>query len=76
MATLLPGARRATGFAIYYTVIGLALLPASTIGGWLWDRFSPSATFIAGSLLSLAAGTIFGVALLRGNRAPGQGESV
>jgi MFS family permease len=76
MATLLPGARRATGFAIYYTVIGLALLPASTIGGWLWDRYSPSATFIAGSLLSLVAGTIFGIALLRGNRAPGQGESV
>ena len=73
MATLLPGAKRATGFAIYYTVIGLALLPASTIGGWLWDRFSPSATFIAGSLLSLAAGTIFGVALLRGSRTPKPG---
>jgi MFS family permease len=69
MATLLPGERKASGFAIYYTVIGLALLPASTIGGWLWDRFSPSATFIAGSLLSLVAGTIFGVALLRGRRA-------
>ena len=69
MATLLPEARRATGFAIYYTVIGLALLPASTIGGWLWDRFSPSATFIAGSLLSLIAGTIFGITLLRGSRA-------
>ncbi len=69
MATLLPGAKRATGFAIYYTVIGLALLPASTIGGWLWDRFSPSATFIAGSLLALVAGTIFGVTLLRGSRA-------
>jgi len=75
MATLLPGAKRATGFAIYYTVIGLALLPASTIGGWLWDRFSPSATFLAGSLLSLVAGTIFGVALLRGSRAPKFGGS-
>jgi MFS family permease len=71
LATLLPGPRKATGFAIYYTVIGLALLPASTIGGWLWDRFSPSATFVAGSLLSLVAGTIFGVALLRGSRRKG-----
>ena len=69
LATLLPGERRATGFAIYYTVIGLALLPASTIGGWLWGRFSPSATFVAGSLLSLIAGTIFGITLLRGSRA-------
>ncbi len=73
IATLLPGAKRATGFAIYYTVIGLALLPASTIGGWLWDRFSPSATFIAGSLLALAAGTIFGATLLRGSRAKQSG---
>lgn len=69
LATLLPAARRATGFAIYYTVIGLALLPASTIGGFLWDRFSPAATFIAGSLLSLAAGIIFGVSLLVRRRA-------
>ena len=75
MATLLPGEKKATGFAVYYTVIGLALLPAGTIGGWLWDRFSPSATFLAGSLLSLVAGTIFGVALLRGSRAPKFGGS-
>jgi MFS family permease len=73
LATLLPAERRATGFGVYYTVIGLALLPASTIGGWLWKAYSPSATFIAGSLLSLAAGTIFGVALLRGRRAGAPG---
>jgi MFS family permease len=65
LATLLPAARRATGFALYNTVIGVALLPASVVGGWLWRAYSPSATFIAGSLLSLAAGTIFGATLLR-----------
>ena len=75
LATLLPGARRSTGFAIYHTVIGIALLPASTFGGWLWDRFSPPATFLAGSALSLAAGAIFAAALLRGNRAPKEGAS-
>jgi MFS family permease len=74
MATLLPHERKATGFAVYYTVIGLALLPASTIGGWLWDRYSPAATFLAGSLLALTAGTIFGVALLRARRSPESGE--
>jgi MFS family permease len=75
MATLLPGEKKATGFAVYYTVIGLALLPAGTIGGVLWDRYSPAATFIAGSLLALLAGTIFGVALLRGSRAQRHGGS-
>lgn len=74
MAALLPGERKATGFAIYHTVIGLALLPASVIGGLLWDRFSPSATFIAGSLLALAAGALFGIALLRARRAPERDE--
>jgi len=32
LATLLPGERKATGFAIYHTVMGLTLLPASTLG--------------------------------------------
>jgi len=68
MATLVPRERKATGFAIYYTVMGLCLLPASVIGGWLWTRVSPSATFIAGSLLSLAAGALFGATLLARNR--------
>jgi MFS family permease len=60
MATLLPPGRRATGFALYHTIVGLALLPAGTLGGWLW-RFTPEATFIAGSALALAAGILFGV---------------
>jgi MFS family permease len=64
MATLIPPERRATGFALYHTVVGLALLPAGTFGGWLW-RFSPEATFIAGSVLSLAAGILFGIFHLR-----------
>lgn len=65
MATLLPEKRRATGFAIYHTVIGASLLPASTLAGWLWDKFSPAATFFTGAALSLMAGVLFGIFLLR-----------
>jgi len=65
MATLLPEKRRATGFAVYHTVIGASLLPASTLAGWLWDRFSPAATFVTGAALSLTAGVMFGIFLLR-----------
>jgi len=70
MATLIPPERRATGFALYHTVVGLALLPAGTIGGWLW-RFSPEATFVAGSAFSLAAGMLFGMFHLRKGPARG-----
>lgn len=65
MATLLPQEKRATGFAFYHTVIGLTILPASAIAGWLWERFSPGAVFVTGALLSLAAGILFGLFLLR-----------
>jgi len=64
MATLLPENRRATGFALYHTVIGASLLPASTLAGWLWERYSPSATFVTGATLSLLAGILFGALLL------------
>jgi len=70
MATLIPKERRATGFALYHTVIGLALLPAGTLGGWLWKHVSPDATFIAGAALALAAGVLFGVLRLRGEFTP------
>jgi MFS family permease len=65
LATLIGAERRATGFALYHTIIGAALLPASTIGGWLWERYSPAATFIAGAALALSAGVLFGLLLLR-----------
>jgi MFS family permease len=65
LATIVPKERRATGFALYHTVIGLALLPAGLLGGWLWSRFSPEATFLTGAVLALAAGCLFGALLLR-----------
>jgi MFS family permease len=75
MATLIPQDRRATGFALYHTVIGLSLLPAGVLGGWLWRQFSPRATFIAGSILALAAGILFAVFHLRTRRTNGTGPS-
>ncbi len=64
LATLLPSTKRATGFALYHMVIGLTLLPASVLGGWLWDNVSPVVTFAAGAFLSLIAGILFGFLLL------------
>src|SRR5512143_919696 len=48
VAQIAPKEFKATAFGIYHTAIGLALLPASVIGGWLWDHVGPSATFYYG----------------------------
>ncbi len=57
LATIIPPDFKATAFGVYNTAIGLAMFPASFIGGWLWDKVSPSATFYFGSITaSLSAG--------------------
>ncbi len=57
LATIIPKDFKATAFGVYNTTVGLAMLPASFIGGWLWDKISPSATFYFGAITaSLSAG--------------------
>lgn len=57
LATIIPQDFKATAFGVYNTVVGLAMFPASLIGGWLWDHISPSATFYFGSITAgLSAG--------------------
>jgi MFS family permease len=48
---------RGTAFGVYGLVTGVAVLLASVLAGWLWDRYGAPATFLAGALfafLSLA----------------------
>lgn len=52
---LIPQEKRGTAFGIYNTVIGLTLMPASLIGGYLWQIFSPSTTFYFGGSLAIMA---------------------
>ncbi|MEE8185719.1 MAG: MFS transporter [Thermodesulfobacteriota bacterium] len=59
LATLAPSERRATAFGIYHMAVGISLLPASIVGGLLWDRIGPEATFLFGSLTALVALIIF-----------------
>ena len=55
VADLVPSGRRATAFGAYYTVVGLALLPASVAAGLLWERLGARVTFAADAALALAA---------------------
>ena len=48
----LPAELRASGIGWYTTAIGLSGLAASVIGGELWTRVGPSATFIYGAVLA------------------------
>lgn len=49
---------RGTAYGIFHTVVGIALLPASLLAGFLWDRISPEAPFYLGGTLSLLSSLI------------------
>ncbi|MCG2594128.1 MFS transporter [Ramlibacter sp. XY19] len=58
VADTAPEQLRGTAFGVFNLAGGLALLLASGIAGWLWDRFGASTAFLAGagfSTLALAA---------------------
>lgn len=52
---LAPAESRGTVIGAYYSVEGLALLPASVIAGVLWDRIGASAPFYFGAALAALA---------------------
>ncbi len=53
-----PKALRGTAFGLYNLVTGLALLAASPLAGYLWDRQGASMTFYAGAGFALLALTL------------------
>jgi MFS family permease len=59
LATIIPLDFKATAFGVYNTVVGIAMFPASLIGGWLWDHVSPSATFYFGAITAAASAILF-----------------
>ena len=48
-------AGRATAIGVYSAVIGVTQIAASFIGGLLWDKIAPSATFYFGAVLAAVA---------------------
>jgi MFS family permease len=68
LTTIIPSDFKATAFGVYNTAIGLAMFPASFIGGWLWDHISPAATFYFGMTTALAATLLFVAFTIRHGR--------
>lgn len=59
LSTIIPPDFKATAFGVYTTAIGLAMFPASLIGGWLWDHVSPAATFYFGAITASMSALLF-----------------
>jgi MFS family permease len=55
VADNIPANLRGTAFGFLNLAIGLALLPASLLAGWLWQTLGAEAAFIAGSFFAIAA---------------------
>ncbi|MGA7495015.1 MAG: MFS transporter [Syntrophobacteraceae bacterium] len=55
VSELCPAESRATLLGIHASLVGVGLLPASIIGGFLWSAFGPTAPFYFGGVLGLLA---------------------
>ena len=59
IAEVSPKELKGTMLGLHSTIVGIALLPASTIAGLLWNSFGAKSPFIFGACMSLAAALIF-----------------
>jgi len=55
IADTAPVDLRGTAFGFFNLVSGIAMLLASGLAGFLWDRYGPTETFVAGAALSFLA---------------------
>jgi MFS family permease len=55
VADLVPEERRGTAFGWFHLTVGLGMLPASLLFGWIWDSRGADAAFLTGAALAIAA---------------------
>jgi len=65
IADLCPSDKKATFMGLHATLVGIGLLPASLLTGWLWTFFGPKAAFITGGCFGLTAAVAMGIVLGR-----------
>ncbi|HEX6834485.1 MAG TPA: MFS transporter [Rudaea sp.] len=61
VADFVPKGQAGTAFGWYNLVVGVLLLPASTLFGWLWATFSPLGAFAFGSVCATGAAVLLSV---------------
>ncbi len=67
VATIINPDIKATGYGLYHTIIGLAALPSSIIGGALWQNIGPQALFFYGAAMSILSCLLFAFLLFSKN---------
>ncbi len=55
VADIAPVELRATTIGLHATLVGIGLLPASMLAGFLWNLLGPAATFAFGSVMGLVS---------------------
>lgn len=55
IADLVPEGERGTAMGTYNAMIGLAVLPASIIAGFIWETFGSTAAFSASGMIAILA---------------------
>jgi MFS family permease len=68
-----PADLRGTAFGFFNLVSGLAMLLASLLAGWLWDRLGASFTFYAGAAFCAMALAGLGLTVRYGAGSPSRG---
>jgi MFS family permease len=56
---IVPGEHRASAIGLYNFITGLVYLLASLLAGWLWNAFSPAATFGAAAVIAVISAIAF-----------------
>lgn len=75
IAEIAPEHLRGTMLGLHSTIVGVALLPASTIAGLMWNVFGARAPFVLGASLSLLAALILSLLLGKKHAPAGQTDA-
>jgi MFS family permease len=56
---MIPSSKRARVLGLMATISGIAALPASFLGGYIWENHAPALTFWISSIIGLLSASFF-----------------
>lgn len=56
---------KGTAYGLYHAALGLSLLPASLLGGWMYDHFGNQLPFYFGSTMALISSALMWILFIR-----------